>query len=81
VALQKRGLLASFDAGKSWQHVNDPLAEGYFPVVHTHSNGTLVAASATEGLLTLEPGRHSADSGMGSSSMAPASTQVAKPKN
>src|SRR5262249_7457756 len=66
VALQNRGLLASLDAGKSWQHVNDPLAEGFFPVVRAHRNGGLVAASATEGLFTLEPGARSASEGAGS---------------
>ncbi len=67
VALQKHGLLVSFDAGKSWQHVSDPLAQGYFPVVHTRRNGALVAVSATEGLLTFEPAARTADGSVGSS--------------
>jgi photosystem II stability/assembly factor-like uncharacterized protein len=29
-SLQKHGLVASFDAGKTWQKVSDPVAEGYF---------------------------------------------------
>ena len=69
VALQKHGLLASFDAGKSWQHVNDPLAEGFFPVIRTQRNGAMVAASATEGLLTLEASPRSADANAGGSHM------------
>jgi photosystem II stability/assembly factor-like uncharacterized protein len=61
VSLQRHGLLASFDGGKSWQRVNSPLAEGYFPVVRTRRDGGLVAASATEGLLAYEPEGRSAD--------------------
>jgi photosystem II stability/assembly factor-like uncharacterized protein len=67
VALQKRGLLASRDGGKSWQRVSDPLAEGFFPVVHAQRNGGLVAVSATEGLLSYEGEARSADSSAGSS--------------
>jgi photosystem II stability/assembly factor-like uncharacterized protein len=67
VALQKHGLLASHDAGKSWQRVNDPLAEGFFPVVRAQRNGGLVAVSATEGLLSYEPGARAADNGSGTS--------------
>jgi photosystem II stability/assembly factor-like uncharacterized protein len=81
VALQKHGLLASYDGGKSWQHVNDPLAEGYFPVVRARRNGVLVAASATEGLLTLEPGGSSASGGGGSSALLPAAGGMQKPQN
>jgi photosystem II stability/assembly factor-like uncharacterized protein len=78
VALQKRGLLASFDAGKSWQRVNDPLADGFFPVLQAQNNGSVVAASATEGILTLEPGARSADS-LGTSMLMP-SSDVQKPR-
>jgi photosystem II stability/assembly factor-like uncharacterized protein len=67
VALQKHGLLASYDAGKSWQRVSDPLAEGFFPVVRAQRNGGLVAVSATEGLLSYEPGARAADNGAGTS--------------
>jgi photosystem II stability/assembly factor-like uncharacterized protein len=63
VALQRRGLLTSFDAGKSWQRLSDPLAEGFFPVVRTRKNGAVVAVSATEGLLSFEPAAQSANSG------------------
>jgi photosystem II stability/assembly factor-like uncharacterized protein len=62
VSLQKHGLLESTDNGKSWQHVNTPVADGYFPVIRVRRNGTLVAASATEGLLAFEPNARSADS-------------------
>jgi photosystem II stability/assembly factor-like uncharacterized protein len=55
VSLQKQGLLESFDGGKSWQHVNDPRADGFFPAVQAERNGSLVAVSATEGLLRLDP--------------------------
>jgi photosystem II stability/assembly factor-like uncharacterized protein len=80
VSLQKRGLLASFDAGKSWQRLNDPLADSYFPVVQVRRNGGLVAASATEGLLSLEPGARSASSSVGVSQLTPAGNGMAQPK-
>jgi photosystem II stability/assembly factor-like uncharacterized protein len=69
VALQRRGLVASFDSGKTWQRVNDPLAEGYFPLVRANSSGSLFAVSATEGLFTLEAGSRSASEAMGGSSL------------
>jgi len=62
VALQKHGLLASFDSGKSWHRMDDPLSQGYFPVVRTRRDGSLVAVSATEGLLSLDPNAKSASS-------------------
>jgi photosystem II stability/assembly factor-like uncharacterized protein len=80
VSLQKHGLLASFDSGKSWQRMNDPLADSYFPVVRLRRNGGLVAASATEGLLSLEPGARSASAGVGMSQVTPTSTGIAQPK-
>jgi photosystem II stability/assembly factor-like uncharacterized protein len=67
VSLQRHGLLASFDGGKSWQRVNSPLAEGYFPVVRTRRDGAVVAASATEGLLAYEPDARSADGSLSGS--------------
>ena len=74
-SLQKRGLLTSSDAGKSWQRLNDPIAEGFFPVVQARRNGAVVAASATEGILTFETGSRAADS-VGSSALMPSgSTQ------
>jgi photosystem II stability/assembly factor-like uncharacterized protein len=81
VSLQKHGLLASFDAGKSWQHVNSPLAEGYFPVVQTRRDGTLVAVSATEGLLAFEPEARSADGSVGASALAAVPAGAQKPKH
>ncbi len=80
LSLQKHGLLVSFDSGKSWQRLNDPLADSYFPVVRLRRNGGLVAASATEGLLTLEPGARSASAGVGVSQVTPAPTGIAQPK-
>ena len=64
-ALQKHGLVASFDAGKSWQRVDDPIAQGYFPVVFTRRDGTILAVSATEGLLSMDGNAKSADSSGG----------------
>jgi hypothetical protein len=78
--LQKHGLLASYDAGRSWQRVNDPLAEGFFPVVQARRNGGLVAVSATEGLLSYNPSAHSADSGVGTSMVVTPSPER-KPKH
>ena len=63
VALQQQGLLESTDSGKSWHHLSDPLADGYFPVLQTQRNGSLIAASATEGILAFEPGTRSAENG------------------
>jgi photosystem II stability/assembly factor-like uncharacterized protein len=62
-ALQKHGLVASFDGGKSWQHLDDPLSQGYFPVVQTRRDGSILAVSATEGLLSLDPNAKSASVG------------------
>jgi hypothetical protein len=61
-ALQKHGLVASFDGGKTWQRVDDPLAQGYFPVVRTRRDGSILAVSATEGLLSLDANAKSASS-------------------
>ena len=80
LSLQKRGLLASFDAGKSWQRLSDPLADSYFPVVRERRNGGLVAASATEGLLTLEPGARPTTAAVGVSQVTPAGSITARPK-
>jgi photosystem II stability/assembly factor-like uncharacterized protein len=82
VSLQKHGLLASFDSGKSWKRVDDPLAEGFFPVVRVRRNGALVAASATEGLLSLEleSGRSASSTGGGAQLML-TTDGVQKPKN
>lgn len=79
-ALQKRGLLASFDAGKSWQKVNDPVGEGFVPVVRAGRNGSLLAVSATEGVYSLESGSRSASEAVGSSSLYPASNGTQKPQ-
>ncbi len=81
VALQRHGLITSFDGGKSWQHVNTALGEGYVPVVRVRRDGSVVAASATEGMLSYEPeAAHSADGAVGVSSLVPAITGAAKPK-
>jgi photosystem II stability/assembly factor-like uncharacterized protein len=81
VALQKRGLIASSDAGKSFQRVNSAFAEGYVPAVRVRRDGTVVAASATEGLLAYEPeAPHAADGSVGVSSLVPAVSGSQKPK-
>jgi photosystem II stability/assembly factor-like uncharacterized protein len=81
VALQKHGLLASFDSGKTWKRVDDPLADGFFPVVRVRRNGALVAASATEGLLSLEMEGRSANSTGGGTAMLLTPDGVQKPKH
>jgi photosystem II stability/assembly factor-like uncharacterized protein len=81
VSLQRRGLIASSDAGKSWQHVNSTFAEGYVPVVRVRRDGTVVAASATEGLLAYEPDApRAADGSVGVSALMPAAGASSKPK-
>jgi photosystem II stability/assembly factor-like uncharacterized protein len=65
VSLQKQGLLASFDGGKSWQHLDDALSQGYFPVIRTRRDGSLVAVSATEGMLSLDPNARAASASKG----------------
>jgi photosystem II stability/assembly factor-like uncharacterized protein len=81
VSLQRHGLIASSDAGKSWQHVNTAFAEGYVPVVRVRRDGTVVAASATEGLLEYEPeAPRAADSSVGVSALVPAVSGAQKPK-
>ena len=67
VSLRKQGLIASFDGGKTWEHMDDPLSQSYFPVVRTRRDGSLVAVSATEGILSLDPNAKSASSSTGSS--------------
>lgn len=69
VSLQKHGLIASYDGGKSWQHINDPRADGFFPTVQAERNGSLVAVSATEGLLTFEPAASASNAPVGSSEL------------
>ncbi len=66
VSLQKHGLIASFDGGKSWQHMDDQLSQGYFPVVRARRDGSVVAVSATEGILSLDPNAKSASTSNGS---------------
>jgi photosystem II stability/assembly factor-like uncharacterized protein len=66
VSLQKRGLIASLDGGKTWQHMDDQLSQGYFPVVGMGRDGSVVAVSATEGILSMDPNRSAtANSGSG----------------
>ena len=64
-ALQKHGLVASFDGGKSWQHMDDPLSQSYFPAIRKRRDGSILAVSATEGLLSLDPKAKSASSAGG----------------
>ncbi|HUI52164.1 MAG TPA: YCF48-related protein [Terriglobales bacterium] len=66
VSLQKRGLIASYDGGKTWQRMDDQLSQGYFPVVGTGRDGSVVAVSATEGILSMEPNAKSASTSSGS---------------
>jgi photosystem II stability/assembly factor-like uncharacterized protein len=81
LSLQKHGLLASFDSGKSWKRVDDPLAEGFFPVVRVRRNGALVAASATEGLLSLElEPRSATSSNTGGGSLTISNGGIQKPQ-
>jgi photosystem II stability/assembly factor-like uncharacterized protein len=65
LSLQRHGLIASYDGGKTWQHLDDQLSQGYFPVVTTGRDGSVVAVSATEGILSMEPGARSASTTSG----------------
>jgi photosystem II stability/assembly factor-like uncharacterized protein len=79
-SLQRHGLVASYDGGKTWQKVNDPLAEGFFPLVRAGRSGSLVAVSATEGVFTLDSNARSTSEAMGSSSLLPDSHGMHKPR-
>lgn len=55
LSLQRRGLFISHDHAKSWKRIDHPLAEGYFPVLTSlRATPVIFAASATEGLYTLD---------------------------
>ncbi len=58
VSTLKRGLHASYNRGETWEHLEGPLAEGYFPALAAGSGSSVVlAASSTEGLYALEVSR------------------------
>jgi hypothetical protein len=46
--------------------LDDQLSQGYFPVIRTRRDGSLVAVSATEGMLSLDPNARSAGTTSGS---------------
>jgi photosystem II stability/assembly factor-like uncharacterized protein len=56
VSLQRRGLVVSYDGAKTWRRIDGPLAEGFFPVLSSRRSGSIVAASATEGVFSVELG-------------------------
>jgi len=78
-ALQRHGLLASFDSGKTWQRLNDPLAEGYFPLVRANNSGSILAVSATEGVFTLDSSARSSNA-VGTSSLMLGTNGAQKPR-
>lgn len=54
-AMQSGGLYISLDSGRAWERMEGTLAEGYFPVVaRRDASCTILVASATEGLYTVE---------------------------
>jgi len=77
--LQRHGLLASFDSGKTWQRLNDPLAEGYFPLVRANNSGSILAVSATEGVFTLDSSARSSNA-VGTSSLMLGTNGAQKPR-
>jgi photosystem II stability/assembly factor-like uncharacterized protein len=55
VSMQARGLFLSSNLGKTWERVEGTLAEGFFPVVTAPlDSGVIFAASATDGLFSIE---------------------------
>jgi photosystem II stability/assembly factor-like uncharacterized protein len=73
-SMKTGGLYLSRDAGRTWTRVSGVLAEGFFPVVTTEEQASvLFAASATEGLYAVHFSSSSvaADAGGGKSSHAP----------
>ena len=54
-SMQTGGLYISYDRGQTWARIEGTLAEGYFPVVTTRGNGSVIyAGSATDGLYAVE---------------------------
>jgi len=54
-SMRAGGLYLSRDRGENWTRVNGMLAEGFFPVVTTEEQATILfAASATEGLYAVQ---------------------------
>jgi photosystem II stability/assembly factor-like uncharacterized protein len=51
---QKKGLHASYNRGKTWEHIEGSPAEGSFPVLTTGGLASVLAGSSTEGLYALE---------------------------
>ncbi len=75
-SMETGGLYLSRDEARSWTRVSGTLAEGFFPVVTTaESGGAIYAASATEGLYSVEINDHPSDPAPTLSS-APASVPV-----
>jgi len=57
-SMQTGGLYLSTDRGASWQRIEGTLAEGFFPVVASLGDASVVyAASASEGLYAVELGK------------------------
>ena len=54
---------------KPGRSMDDPLSQSYFPAVWTRHDGSIVAVSATEGLLSLDPNAKSAASAASGSGM------------
>jgi photosystem II stability/assembly factor-like uncharacterized protein len=56
-SMKTGGLYISYDTGKNWARIEGTLADGFFPVVTTRENtGTILAASATDGVYAVELG-------------------------
>lgn len=54
VSTQKHGLHVSYDRGATWEHIEGPVADGYFPALASGGASAILAASRTEGLYALE---------------------------
>ena len=63
VSTAKGNLFLSRDGGKSWGHMDGPIADGTLSALRSRAVGNqLVAASSTEGLFVLEMGSASSAS-------------------
>jgi photosystem II stability/assembly factor-like uncharacterized protein len=60
-SMRSGGLYVSQDLGATWNRAQSTVAEGFFPAISAaETQSSVYAASATEGLFSIEVGTHSA---------------------